>query len=106
VDTTAPPTAPPGAPPTAEPGLGTANASIAFGAAGLLPVLPLLGSVVAIVLAIVAMRGPIDAPVTRSHARVGLVLGAIGVLAPIVALVVYCGVLGYPFPIHRYRPSG
>jgi hypothetical protein len=27
----------------------------------------------------------------------------LGVLLPIPFLVVYCGILGYPFPIHRYR---
>jgi hypothetical protein len=82
----------------------TANASIAFGAAGLLPVLPFIGSVVALVLGIVALQ-PRDAidDGTRSRARIGVTLGVIGILAPVVVLIVYCGVLGYPFPIHRYN---
>jgi hypothetical protein len=36
--------------------------------------------------------------------RVQAAIGWIGVVAPLVALFVYCVLLGYPFPIHRYRP--
>lgn len=113
--TTAPPSPPPvadratAAPdvrPHEEPGLATATVSIAFGAAGLLPVLPFVGSLVAVVLGGLALHDAGDAPATRARARIGLTLGIIGVAAPLIALVVYCGVLGYPFPIHRYRPSG
>lgn len=90
---------------TTEPSSGTASASIAFGAAGLLPVLPILGSIVAVVLGALALHEAGDAPTVRSRARVGLLLGIIGVVAPLIALIVYCWVLGYPFPIHRYDGS-
>jgi hypothetical protein len=30
-------------------------------------------------------------------------LGVTGIVAPLLFLFVYCVVLGYPFPIHRYR---
>ncbi|UDY34264.1 hypothetical protein [Dermatobacter hominis] len=77
--------------------------SVALGVAGLLPVLPLLGSIAAIACGWVA-RSRTGLPSSeRDRALVGVVLGALGLAAPLVALFVYCVVLGYPFPIHRYR---
>jgi hypothetical protein len=78
--------------------------SVALGVAGLLPILPLLGSIGAIVCGALARAGG-DAGTSseRDRALVGIVLGTLGVVAPLIALFVYCVVLGYPFPIHRYR---
>ena len=39
---------------------------------------------------------------SRSRARAGAALGWFGLLLPVVALSIYCLVLRYPFPIHRY----
>jgi hypothetical protein len=78
--------------------------SVALGVAGLLPIVPLLGSIAAIVCGLVARSRNTAPPSERDRALVGVVLGTLGVLAPFVALFVYCVVLGYPFPIHRYRP--
>jgi hypothetical protein len=69
--------------------------SLALGVAGLLPLLPIIGSVAAIICGAVAGRGV--------RARVGIALGAFGLVAPLTVLFVYCVVLGYPFPIHRFR---
>jgi hypothetical protein len=79
-----------------------ATASLAFGIAGLLPVLPFLGSIAALVCGYAAGR---DDDTSGDRARIGLLLGWLGLAAPVVALFVYCVVLGYPFPIHRYRPD-
>ena len=76
--------------------------SLLLGIAGLLPVLPLVGSVAAVACGAIALGRPDD---DRSAAWGGIVLGVVGVVAPLVALAVYCWVLGYPMPIHRYRPS-
>lgn len=89
------------APPGAEPArFGTA--AIVLGLAGLLPLLPLVGSIAAVVCGVLARDAP--AP-ERDRGRVGIVLGVLGLMAPVIALFVYCVVLGYPFPIHRYRPG-
>jgi hypothetical protein len=71
-----------------------------LGIAGLLPILPVLGSVAALVCGGLALSEA--EPGERAPARAGLVLGAVGLAAPLVFLFVYCVVLGYPFPIHRY----
>ena len=76
------------------------TASVVLGLAGLLPVLPLVGSIAAVVCGWLARDAP--AP-DRDRGRIGIVLGVLGLLAPVIALFVYCVVLGYPFPIHRYR---
>lgn len=80
-----------------------ATASLVLGVAGLLPVLPFLGSVAALVC---GFAGRSRAGGARDRARAGIVLGWVGVAAPLVALLVYCVVLGYPFPIERYHPEG
>lgn len=79
----------------------TAWASLLLGIAGLLPVLPFVGSVAAIVTG--AMSAHAGSVRSRHTARAGLTLGILGVSAPLVFLFVYCVVLGYPFPIHRYQ---
>lgn len=66
--------------------------------------LPLIGSVAAVVTGAVAYRQ--EPGESRHLATVGLVLGVLGVLAPVLFLFVYCVLLGYPFPIHRFRPAG
>lgn len=76
--------------------------SIALGVAGLLPVLPLVGSLAAIVCGWLARSSSSE---ERTRGTVGIVLGVVGVMAPLAALFVYCVVLGYPFPIHRYQPD-
>lgn len=77
-----------------------ATVSLVLGVAGLLPIPGLPAAVAA----------AICGGVARSHDRrcgraaAGFWLGVIGVIAPLVALLVYFVVLGYPFPIRRYRP--
>ena len=103
VHTAPPPTsvAPDGAPSSAEPArFGTA--AVVLGLAGLLPVLPLVGSIAAVVCGWLARDAPTP---ERDRGRIGIVLGVLGLLAPVIALFVYCVVLGYPLPIHRYRPG-
>ncbi|HQR80237.1 MAG TPA: hypothetical protein PLT68_08465 [Actinomycetota bacterium] len=90
-----------------DPPAGTAStaawASLVLGIAGLLPVLPLVGSLAAIITgALWANEGPRR---SRQVARTGLALGVLGLVAPSVFLFVYCVVLGYPFPIHPYAPG-
>ena len=75
------------------------TASVVLGITGLLPVLPLVGSIGAIVCGLLAEHE------RDRRGRIGIALGVLGVLAPLGFLFVYCVVLGYPFPIHRYRPQ-
>ena len=76
-----------------------AHASLVLSVAGLLPVLPFVGSVAALACGYAArQRESLD-----GAARTGIVLGWVGLTVPLVALFVYTVVLGYPFPIHRYR---
>jgi hypothetical protein len=77
--------------------------AVGLGIAGLLPILPLIGSVAALVCGYVARHADRAGAHDSSRATVGIVLGWIGVAAPLVFLFVYCVVLGYPFPIHRYN---
>lgn len=88
------PSSPAGTTAAARRDLGTL--ALVLGVAGLLPLMPLVGSVAALVCGYAAPRGD-------SRARAGVLLGWLGVLAPVVVLTVYCVVLGYPFPIHRYH---
>jgi hypothetical protein len=92
---------------SSEPGddgaLGLANLSIGLAIVGLLPVLPLIGSLAATVCAAIAYR--CGDQCARSRSSVGLALGILGLVAPLAFLLVYCGLLGYPFPLHRYRPG-
>lgn len=83
--------------------VGLADLSIGLAIAGLLPVLPLIGSLAATVCAAIAYRSGNGR--ARSRSVVGLALGILGLLAPLAFLLVYCGLLGYPFPLHRYRPG-
>jgi hypothetical protein len=76
--------------------------SLVLGVAGLLPIPGLVGAIAAVVCGHVAAHDPRDNP---THARTGMILGWLGIVAPIVFLFVYCVVLGYPFPIHRYQPQ-
>src|SRR5262245_54211859 len=77
-------------------GVGFDAVSLALGVAGLLPILPLVGSLAALVL---GWMSPVGDSGTRSRrAQAGMALGLIGLAAPLVALLVYCLVLGYPFP--------
>src|SRR5262245_53587755 len=78
-----------------------ATASLVLGLAGLLPIPGLAGSIAALVCGYASL-GTDD---NRDRARAGIVLGWIGVAAPLVFLFVYCVLLGYPFPIERYHPS-
>lgn len=81
-----------------------APASLVLAVAGLLPLLPGVGSLAAVVCGVLALRAR---PATsRGIAIAGLVLGVLELLAPLVFLFVYCVVLGYPMPIHRYHPGG
>jgi len=81
-------------------------AGLAFGLslAGFLPVPGVVASIAAVACGRIALRGTIPDP-ERAQARIATVLGAIGILLPVLLLFVYCVVLGYPFPIHRYRPA-
>lgn len=80
-----------------------ATVALALGIAGLLPVLPVLGSLAAVACGALAVRtGTVG---DRGRAAAGLVLGIVGLLGPLLFLLVYCGVLGYPFPIEPYRPT-
>ena len=83
-------------------GDGLASVSLALGIAGLLPLLPFVGSLAAVICGHLALRDAADGA-SRSRARAGAALGWLGVLVPVVALAVYCLALGYPFPIHRYN---
>ncbi len=74
--------------------------ALALGIAGLLPVPGILASLAAIVCGRTALR---DSGDDSGSARLGLGLGILGALASFLVLFVYCVVLGYPFPIHRYR---
>lgn len=89
---------------------GLATVAVALGVAGLLPILPILGSLAAVVcgglaLSSIDATGP-AAAASRHRAQGGIALGVVGLVAPLVALFVYCVVLGYPFPLHRYQPGG
>jgi hypothetical protein len=77
--------------------LGTA--SLVLGIAGLLPIPGFPAAVAATICGWVA-RSRED---RSGRATAGLWLGVLGVLAPVVLLLIYCVVLGYPFPIHRYH---
>ena len=77
-----------------------ATVALLLGVAGLLPVLPLGGSIAAIVTGRIAGHRR-----DSGRARAAVALGWLGVLLPALALFTYCVVLGYPFPIHRYRPD-
>jgi hypothetical protein len=76
-----------------------ATASVILGVLGLLPIPGLPASVAAMVCGGIALAR--DGRSGRATA--GLCLGVLGALLPIAFLVLYCGVLGYPFPIHRYH---
>jgi hypothetical protein len=76
-----------------------ATASVILGVLGLLPVPGLPAAIAAMICGGVAWAR--DGRSGRATA--GLLLGLVGVLLPVAFLVVYCGILGYPFPIHRYR---
>lgn len=76
--------------------------AVALGVAGLLPVLPFIGSIAALVCGYLDLHQHPGAE-GSGRARAGTVLGWIGVAAPVVFLFVYCVVLGYPFPIHRHH---
>jgi hypothetical protein len=80
-----------------------ADLSIGLAIAGLLPLLPLLGSLAAVVCAALALHS--GDPGSRSRGLLGLALGITGLMAPLAFFAVYCGLLGYPFPIHRYQPG-
>lgn len=69
--------------------------------AGLLPIPGPAASLAAIVCGLTARRA--DPPRSRSAARAAIALGAFQIAGPLLALFVYCVVLGYPFPIHRYH---
>ena len=73
-----------------------------FGIAGLLPVPGIIASIAALVCGRCALR---DETSDHRQARLALWLGALGIAAPVLFLLVYCVVLGYPFPIHRYHPD-
>jgi hypothetical protein len=75
--------------------------ALVLGVAGLLPIPGLVSAIGAVVCGHVAARDPDDNP---THARTRVILGWLGIAAPLVFLFVYCLVLGYPFPIHRYQP--
>ena len=74
------------------------DAAMVLGILGLLPIPGFAASVAALVCGY-------STGSTDERARAGIILGWIGVAAPIVLLGVYCLVLGNPFPIHRYHPS-
>jgi hypothetical protein len=78
---------------TSDENLGTI--ALALGIAGFVPPLLILGSIAATVCGYLSRAS--------ARGRVGLVLGVIGIAAPFVALFVYCVILGYPWPIHRYH---
>jgi hypothetical protein len=80
--------------------LGTVSAVL--GGLGLLPIPGFAASVAAIVCGGIALRRDPE-PSERARARAGVALGTLGVALPVLALFVYCVVLGYPFPIHRYH---
>jgi hypothetical protein len=73
--------------------------ALGLGVAGLLPIPGIVASVAAIICGRRAIHDEGDA---TGQARLGMWLGIVGVLAPILFMFVYCVLLGYPFPIHRY----
>ncbi len=74
--------------------------AVGLGLAGLLPIPGIVASIAAIICGRGALR---EEPEASGRARLGITLGIIGLVAPLVILFVYCVLLGYPFPIHRYR---
>jgi hypothetical protein len=76
--------------------------AVGLGVAGLLPIPGIVASIAAVICGRRALRDEGGDP---GQARLGVTLGIVGIAAPIVLLFVYCVVLGYPFPIHRYRPE-
>jgi hypothetical protein len=74
--------------------------AVVLGLAGLLPVPGIAASIAAIVCGQRARRQGGD---QDGSALTGVVLGLVGVAAPLLFLFVYCVVLGYPFPLHRYQ---
>ncbi len=78
-----------------------ANAAVALSIAGLVVPLCIVGSIGGLICGYRARHN--TGAVTRSRATIGIVLGWLGVAAPVVLLFVYCVVLGHPFPIARYH---
>lgn len=76
--------------------------AVGFGIAGLLPIPGIIASLAAIVCGSRALK---DDSSDHSQARLALWLGALGIAAPLLLLLVYCVVLGYPFPIERYHAN-
>jgi hypothetical protein len=88
---------------TTSPPRSMANVALALSLAGLVPIPGIVASIAAVVCGRVAMN---DAAVEdRSRARLATFLGLVGIVLPLLVLFVYCVLLGYPFPIHRYRPE-
>jgi hypothetical protein len=75
--------------------------AVGLGVAGLLPIPGIVASIAAVICGGHALRDDRS----DGQARLAVWLGVAGILAPLVVLFVYCVVLGYPFPIHRYRPD-
>lgn len=93
-------------PEAAQRGSWLARASLVLGIVGLTPLLlPPIGSLVAIVCGVSAPRissaeGRMRRP---TEARVGILLGVVGLTLGVLAVFVYFIVLGYPLPrFHRY----
>lgn len=78
--------------------------ALALSIAGFLPIPGFVASIAGIVCGRVALRDA-TSDEDRSHARLATILGVIGIVLPMLFLFVYCVVLGYPFPLHRYRPD-
>lgn len=81
-------------------------APVAFGLsiAGFVPIPGVIASIAAVICGGVALSDAASAA-ERTQARLAVLLGVVGVALPLLFLLVYCVVLGYPFPIHRYQPE-
>ena len=73
--------------------------AIGLGVAGLLPIPGMPASIAAVICGGHALHDDRS----DGQARLAVWLGVTGIVAPLLFLFVYCVVLGYPFPIHRYR---
>jgi hypothetical protein len=75
--------------------------AVGLGVAGLLPIPGIVASIAAVICGGHALHDDRS----DGQARLAVWLGVAGIVAPLVILFVYCVVLGYPFPIHRYQPG-
>ncbi len=83
-----------------------AVASLVLSILGMLPILPVVGSIAGIITGIIAkneIRSKQERYTGEGTAKAGIILGVIGI---VLAVVVICGFALYFFPVYRVTGSG